>query len=113
MCVHELADDLAAMPGDGTLVDDDVLRDGEPVPLEHVIGDEALGVADLDAALEAGAEFIVSPGLTNSLAKAAIAAEVPFLPGTATSSATPPWARPSAPRPAANYPSSSTSPPNT
>jgi len=39
---------------------------------------------DLDAALDAGAEFIVSPGLTKKLAKAAIRAEVPFLPGIAT-----------------------------
>ena len=38
----------------------------------------------LDQALEAGAEFIVSPGLTSALGKAAIAADVPFLPGTAT-----------------------------
>jgi len=38
----------------------------------------------LDDALEAGAEFIVSPGLTKKLAKAAIKEEVPFLPGIAT-----------------------------
>lgn len=38
---------------------------------------------DLDAALEAGSEFIVSPGLTEQLGKAAIAAGVPFLPGIA------------------------------
>lgn len=38
---------------------------------------------ELDAALEAGSEFIVSPGLTEPLGKAAIAAGVPFLPGTA------------------------------
>jgi 2-dehydro-3-deoxyphosphogluconate aldolase/(4S)-4-hydroxy-2-oxoglutarate aldolase len=38
---------------------------------------------DLDAALEAGSEFIVSPGLTEPLGKAAIAAGVPFLPGIA------------------------------
>jgi 2-dehydro-3-deoxyphosphogluconate aldolase/(4S)-4-hydroxy-2-oxoglutarate aldolase len=38
---------------------------------------------DLDAALEAGAEFIVSPGLTEPLGKAAIASGVPFLPGIA------------------------------
>ncbi|MFM7378626.1 MAG: bifunctional 4-hydroxy-2-oxoglutarate aldolase/2-dehydro-3-deoxy-phosphogluconate aldolase [Erythrobacter sp.] len=38
---------------------------------------------DLDAALEAGSEFIVSPGLTDNLGKAAIAAGVPFLPGIA------------------------------
>ena len=38
---------------------------------------------DLDAALEAGSEFIVSPGLTEPLGMAAIAAGVPFLPGIA------------------------------
>lgn len=38
---------------------------------------------DLDAALEAGSEFIVSPGLTEPLGKAAVAAGVPFLPGIA------------------------------
>lgn len=38
---------------------------------------------DLDAALEAGSEFIVSPGLTEPLGKAAIASGVPFLPGIA------------------------------
>jgi 2-dehydro-3-deoxyphosphogluconate aldolase/(4S)-4-hydroxy-2-oxoglutarate aldolase len=38
---------------------------------------------DLDAALEAGSEFIVSPGLTEPLGRAAIAAGVPFLPGIA------------------------------
>lgn len=38
---------------------------------------------ELDAALEAGSEFIVSPGLTEPLGKAAIAAGVPFLPGIA------------------------------
>ncbi|MFN4021003.1 MAG: bifunctional 4-hydroxy-2-oxoglutarate aldolase/2-dehydro-3-deoxy-phosphogluconate aldolase, partial [Erythrobacter sp.] len=38
---------------------------------------------ELDAALKAGSEFIVSPGLTEPLGKAAIAAGVPFLPGIA------------------------------
>lgn len=38
---------------------------------------------ELDAALEAGSEFIVSPGLTEHLGRAAIAAGVPFLPGIA------------------------------
>lgn len=38
---------------------------------------------DLDAALEAGSEFIVSPGLTETLGKAAVASGVPFLPGIA------------------------------
>ncbi|WP_041685459.1 bifunctional 4-hydroxy-2-oxoglutarate aldolase/2-dehydro-3-deoxy-phosphogluconate aldolase [Erythrobacter litoralis] len=38
---------------------------------------------DLADALDAGSEFIVSPGLTEPLGKAAIRAEVPFLPGIA------------------------------
>jgi 2-dehydro-3-deoxyphosphogluconate aldolase/(4S)-4-hydroxy-2-oxoglutarate aldolase len=38
---------------------------------------------ELDAALAAGSEFIVSPGLTEPLGKAAIASGVPFLPGIA------------------------------
>lgn len=38
---------------------------------------------ELDAALEAGSEFIVSPGLTEPLGKAALASGVPFLPGIA------------------------------
>ena len=38
---------------------------------------------DLEAALDAGAEFIVSPGLTRRLGMAAARAGVPFLPGTA------------------------------
>ena len=38
---------------------------------------------DLDAALAAGSAFIVSPGLTEPLGKAAMAAGVPFLPGIA------------------------------
>ncbi|MET0240765.1 MAG: bifunctional 4-hydroxy-2-oxoglutarate aldolase/2-dehydro-3-deoxy-phosphogluconate aldolase [Sphingobium sp.] len=45
-----------------------------------------LGTRDLDAALEAGAEFIVSPGLTPSLGKEAVASGIPFLPGTANAS---------------------------
>lgn len=43
-----------------------------------------LNTADLDAALNAGAQFIVSPGLTTPLAQAAIASGTAFLPGTAT-----------------------------
>lgn len=41
---------------------------------------------ELEDALNAGAEFIVSPGLTEPLSRAAIAAQVPFLPGTANAS---------------------------
>ena len=40
----------------------------------------------LNDALDAGAEFIVSPGLTDSLGEAAMAAGIPFLPGIANAS---------------------------
>jgi len=43
-----------------------------------------LDEAMLGEAIEAGARFIVSPGLTDPLGKAAIASGVPFLPGVAT-----------------------------
>lgn len=42
-----------------------------------------LNEADLRASIDAGASFIVSPGLTEPLGKAAIASNVPFLPGIA------------------------------
>ena len=38
----------------------------------------------LERSLAAGAEFIVSPGLTEPLGRAAIACRIPFLPGIAT-----------------------------
>ena len=42
-----------------------------------------LNSVDLRASLDAGAEFIVSPGLTEPLGRAAIEAGIPFLPGIA------------------------------
>lgn len=39
---------------------------------------------ELKAAIDAGAEFIVSPGLTDTLGKAAVASGIPFLPGIAS-----------------------------
>lgn len=39
---------------------------------------------ELKAAIDAGAEFIVSPGLTENLGKAAVASGIPFLPGIAS-----------------------------
>lgn len=45
-----------------------------------------LNAADLDASMNAGAQFIVSPGLTDPLARAAITSGIPFLPGTANPS---------------------------
>ena len=40
---------------------------------------------ELNAAIDAGSEFIVSPGLTEKLGRAAIDAGIPFLPGIANS----------------------------
>lgn len=37
----------------------------------------------LQAAIDAGSEFIVSPGLTDTLGRAAVLADIPFLPGIA------------------------------
>ena len=45
-----------------------------------------LDEAQLARAIDAGATFIVSPGLTNPLALAARDTEIPFLPGVATAS---------------------------
>jgi 2-dehydro-3-deoxyphosphogluconate aldolase/(4S)-4-hydroxy-2-oxoglutarate aldolase len=43
-----------------------------------------LNADDLNRAVDAGAKFIVSPGLTEAVAKAADKASVPLLPGVAT-----------------------------
>ena len=51
-----------AVPGAGTIVSPD----------------------QIDAAVAAGARFLVSPGVTPELAKAAVRSPVPFLPGCAT-----------------------------
>jgi 2-dehydro-3-deoxyphosphogluconate aldolase / (4S)-4-hydroxy-2-oxoglutarate aldolase len=40
-------------------------------------------ISGLESAIAAGAEFIVSPGLTENLGKAAVAKGIPFLPGVA------------------------------
>lgn len=61
----------------------DVIRAMKAVPGAVVGAGTVLNCRDLDAALAAGAEFIVSPGLTERLAKAAHDREVPFLPGVA------------------------------
>lgn len=62
----------------------DVMRAMADVPGAVVGAGTVLNPAQLDQALAAGARFIVSPGLTEPLGKAAIAARVPFLPGVAT-----------------------------
>jgi len=46
----------------------------------------AITAADVLAALDAGAKFIVSPGMTPALRDAAIGSGLPFLPGVATAS---------------------------
>ncbi len=61
----------------------DVIREMKKVSGAIVGAGTVLNEADLRASLDAGAEFIVSPGLTESLGKAAVASGVPFLPGTA------------------------------
>ena len=61
----------------------DVIREMKQVPGAIVGAGTVLNPADLDRALAAGSEFIVSPGLTPTLGLAAIASGVPFLPGTA------------------------------
>jgi 2-dehydro-3-deoxyphosphogluconate aldolase/(4S)-4-hydroxy-2-oxoglutarate aldolase len=61
----------------------DVIRAMKQVPGAVVGAGTVLNPRDLDAALNAGAEFIVSPGLTQALGKAAVDSGVPFLPGTA------------------------------
>ena len=43
-----------------------------------------LNEAVLGQAIDAGARFVVSPGLTERLGKAAIASQIPYLPGVAT-----------------------------
>ncbi len=61
----------------------DVIAAMREVPGAVVGAGTVLNPADLEASLKAGAEFIVSPGLTPALGQAAVASGVPFLPGTA------------------------------
>lgn len=62
----------------------DAIRAMKQVPGAVVGAGTVLSPEDLDRALNAGAEFIVSPGLTPRLGEAAAKSGVPFLPGTAT-----------------------------
>jgi 2-dehydro-3-deoxyphosphogluconate aldolase / (4S)-4-hydroxy-2-oxoglutarate aldolase len=61
----------------------DVIAEMKKVPGAIVGAGTVVDVAGLDRAIAAGAEFIVSPGLTDNLGKAAIARGIPFLPGIA------------------------------
>lgn len=62
----------------------DVIRAMKTVEGAVVGAGTVLDPDQLGAALDAGAEFVVSPGLTHRLGRAAADADVPFLPGTAT-----------------------------
>jgi len=64
----------------------EALQEMRAVPGAIVGAGTVLNETDLRASLEAGARFIVSPGLSQPLAQAVLAARIPFLPGIATAS---------------------------
>lgn len=61
----------------------DVIRAMKGVEGAIVGAGTVLNPDQLKASIDAGAEFIVSPGLTPRLGEAAVASGIPFLPGTA------------------------------
>jgi 2-dehydro-3-deoxyphosphogluconate aldolase/(4S)-4-hydroxy-2-oxoglutarate aldolase len=61
----------------------DAIREMAKVEGAVVGAGTVLNERDLAASIDAGARFIVSPGLTAPLGEAAIASGIPFLPGTA------------------------------
>uniref|UniRef100_UPI00286EA285 bifunctional 4-hydroxy-2-oxoglutarate aldolase/2-dehydro-3-deoxy-phosphogluconate aldolase n=1 Tax=Sandarakinorhabdus sp. TaxID=1916663 RepID=UPI00286EA285 len=61
----------------------EVIAEMAQVPGAVVGAGTVLNTADLHASIAAGARFIVSPGLTEPLGQAAVAARIPFLPGVA------------------------------
>jgi 2-dehydro-3-deoxyphosphogluconate aldolase/(4S)-4-hydroxy-2-oxoglutarate aldolase len=61
----------------------DAIREMAKVEGAVVGAGTVLNERDLAASIDAGARFIVSPGLTTPLGEAAIASGIPFLPGTA------------------------------
>jgi 2-dehydro-3-deoxyphosphogluconate aldolase/(4S)-4-hydroxy-2-oxoglutarate aldolase len=64
----------------------DAIRRMNLVPGAIVGAGTVVNEAQLDEVRAAGAEFVVSPGLTDHLGQAAIASGIPFLPGVATAS---------------------------
>lgn len=62
----------------------DAIRQMRSVPGAIVGAGTVLRESQLDEAMEAGSQFIVSPGLTEPLARAATRAGIPYLPGVAT-----------------------------
>lgn len=63
----------------------DAIEAMKTVPGAIVGAGTVLSTKDLEAVMRAGVEFVVSPGLTESLGRAAKEAGVPFLPGVANS----------------------------
>jgi 2-dehydro-3-deoxyphosphogluconate aldolase / (4S)-4-hydroxy-2-oxoglutarate aldolase len=61
----------------------DVIAEMKKVPGAIVGAGTVVDIPGLESAIAAGAEFIVSPGLTENLGKAAIVKGIPFLPGIA------------------------------
>jgi 2-dehydro-3-deoxyphosphogluconate aldolase/(4S)-4-hydroxy-2-oxoglutarate aldolase len=64
----------------------DAIRQMASVPGAIVGAGTVLNESQLAQAIDAGSQFIVSPGLTNPLALAARDTAIPFLPGIATTS---------------------------
>ncbi|MQR99206.1 bifunctional 4-hydroxy-2-oxoglutarate aldolase/2-dehydro-3-deoxy-phosphogluconate aldolase [Gluconobacter aidae] len=61
----------------------EAIEEMSKVPGALVGAGTVLNPSDMDRAVKAGARFIVSPGLTEALAKASVEHDVPFLPGIA------------------------------
>ena len=61
----------------------DVIAEMKKVPGAIVGAGTIVDIPGLESAIAAGAEFIVSPGLTENLGKAAVTKGIPFLPGIA------------------------------
>lgn len=64
----------------------DAIRAMKSVPGAIVGAGTVLNPAQFEAAIEAGSEFVVSPGLTEALGRAAAGSSVPLLPGIASAS---------------------------
>lgn len=62
----------------------DAIREMRSVEGAIVGAGTVLNESDLESSLGAGAQFIVSPGLTDGLGRAAIRSGIPFLPGVAS-----------------------------
>lgn len=61
----------------------DVIAEMKKVPGAIVGAGTVVDIPGLESAIATGSEFIVSPGLTDNLGRAAVAKGIPFLPGIA------------------------------